>query len=106
MKQSKTVKTCKELVTDIIASVHPEADLTDEEVLFGIISDDYEKYADLISSREEDIEKALAEGERRAREAVREERRESGGDGVPVLGGTTLSDPGSPNTIFDLAALA
>lgn len=106
MEQQTQPRTNKEMIADIIASVHPEADLSDEEVLFGIIYDDYEKYAELITSREEDIEKARAEGERLAREAVREDLHEAGGDGVPALGGITLSDPRSANTIFDLAALA
>ncbi len=104
--EQQTPRTNKEMITDIIASVHPEADLADEEVLFGIIYDDYEKYAELIASREEDIEKAREEGERDAREKDKGECREAGGDGVPALGGITLSDPRSANTIFDLAALA
>ncbi len=106
MEQQTQPRSNKEMITDIIASVHPEADLSDEEVLFGIIYDDYEKYAELISSREEEIEKAKAEGRRLGREALREEVRVDGGDGVPSLGGITLSDPRSANTIFDLAALA
>lgn len=106
MEEQKQTRSSKELVADTIASVHPEADLTDEEVLFGIIWDDYEKYAELIASREGDIEQALAEGERRGREAAVEERRQVRGDGVPVLGGAPLADPGRANSIFDLAALA
>lgn len=105
MKQQVTTKTNRELVTEIIASVHPEADLADEEVLFGIISDDYEKYAEIITSREEDIEKAYADGERHAREDMERER-EAQGDGVPALGGTTPCDIVPGNSIFDLAALA
>ncbi|MDE6694076.1 MAG: hypothetical protein K2K05_11895 [Muribaculaceae bacterium] len=94
------------MVTDIIASVHPEADLNDEEVLFGIICDDYEKYADLISSREEDIARAVSEGEERALSARDRQQWQSPTDGVPALGGATLSDPKASGTIFDLAAMA
>lgn len=94
------------MITDIIASVHPEADLSDEEVLFGIIFDDYEKYAELIASREEDIENAAAEGEQRARAAGEQARESREGDGVPVLGGVSLAEPRRPDSIFDLAALA
>lgn len=93
------------MITEIIASVHPEADLNDEEVLFGIICDDYEKYAELITSREADVEKALAEGERRALEKMTAPR-PADGDGVPALGGTTLCDFTPGNSIFDLAAMA
>lgn len=105
MEQRVNIKTSRELVTDIIASTHPEADLADEEVLFGIISDDYEKYAEMISSREEDIEKAYADGERNAREEL-ETQRQAKGDGVPALGGTTPCDIMPGNSIFDLAAMA
>lgn len=106
MEHQTPPRTNKEMITDIIASVHPEADIADEEVLFGIIYDDYEKYAELIASREEDMEKAMAEGERKAREAEKEARHESGGDGVPALGGATLSGIAPGSSIFDLAALA
>lgn len=100
-----TKKTNRQLVCDIIAAVHPEVDVSDDETIFGIIYDDYEQYADVVARREEAIRQAENEAYIKGRNSAIEEGlvTKEVGDGIPALGGAHIAHEAAHTSIFDIA---
>lgn len=105
MQESTTVKTKRELITELLSRLHPDRDLNDEATLFDLIYADYEEYARYIERREADIQQAKTEGEIEGRNARIEEIVNDAPvtDGVPCLGGCNTTYRPTSASIFDIA---
>lgn len=84
----------------ILQAVCPEADFSDDEVLFGRIIDDYADYAQLLEQHEQEVREAELRGRNASIEQMMHDP-EPASDGTPHLCGG--SDGWASKSLFDMA---